>query len=115
MRKYTVLVDDNFHEDDEAERYKLGEYDSREEAVAACKRKVEEYFERIEKGKYPFKELWDGYLLYGEDPFIADDEDAGRFSAWEYAKQRCREHSACAAGRAGAALVLKCRARTRAR
>ncbi len=89
-----VLVDDNFHEGDESERYKLGEYDSLEEAVAACKSKVEEYFERIEKGKFPFEELWDGYLLYGEDPFISNDEGAVKFSAWEYAKQRCREHCA---------------------
>ena len=70
MGKYLVYVDDNFHSGDESERYKLGEYETREEALAACKGKVEEYFERIPKGKYSFKELWDGYMMYGEDASV---------------------------------------------
>ena len=41
--KYTVFVDDNFHMGDEEERYRLGEYDSCEEAVAACKMIVDEF------------------------------------------------------------------------
>jgi hypothetical protein len=94
MDKYIVYVDDNFHSGDESERYKLGEFETREEAIAACKSKVEEYFERIEKGKYSFKELWEGYMMYGEDPFISNDDNENRFSAWGYAKQRCLEHSA---------------------
>jgi hypothetical protein len=94
MNKYLVYVDDNFHNGDESERYKLGEFETREEALAACKQKVEEYFERIEKNKYSFKELWEGYMLYGEDPYISNDDSAEKFSAWEYAKQRCMEHSA---------------------
>ncbi len=94
MGKYLVYVDDNFHSGDESERYKLGEFETREEALAACKQKVEEYFERIKRGEHSFQELWEGYMLYGEDPFIINDDDADRFSAWEYAKQRCQEYSA---------------------
>jgi hypothetical protein len=94
MDKYVVQVDDNFHNGDESERYKLGQFETREQAVAACKAKVEEYFERIEKGKYSFKELWEGYMMYGEDPFIINDDQEEKFSAWEYAKQRCLEFSA---------------------
>jgi hypothetical protein len=94
MSKYLVYVDDNFHPGDESERYKLGEFETREAALTACRCKVEEYFERIEKGKYSFKELWEGYTLYGEDPFIINDDQPDRFSAWEYAKQRCLEHAA---------------------
>jgi hypothetical protein len=95
MKRYIVCVDDNYHSGDENERYKLGEFDSREEALAACKAKVEEYFERIEKGKYGFQELWDGYKMYGEDPFITNDDDnETHFSAWEYARLRCQEHAA---------------------
>jgi hypothetical protein len=93
MKKYTVCVDDNFHDGDESERYKLGEFETREEAIIACKQKVDEYFERIEKGKYSFKELWEGYMLYGEDPFIANDDINIKFSAWTYAKERCKEHA----------------------
>ena len=91
--KYTVYVDDNYHRGDESERYKLGEYDTREQAISACKQKVDEYFERIKKGEYPFTELWEGYMLYGEDPFISNDDGAEKFSAWEYAKERCREYA----------------------
>ena len=94
MGKYTVKVDDNFHYGDESERYILGEFDTREEALIACKKIVDDYFERIEKGKHSFKELWEGYMLYGEDPFISGDDNATRFSAWDYAKERCREYSA---------------------
>jgi hypothetical protein len=94
MDKYKVYVDDNFHHGDENERYLLGEYDTREAALAACIAKVEEYFERLEKGKYSFQELWDGYMMYGEDPFIINDDPRERFSAWKYAKQRCREFCA---------------------
>ena len=94
VNKYVVYVDDNFHSGDEEERYRLGEFETKEEALAACKQKVDEYFERIERGKYSFKELWEGYMLYGEDPFISNDDDKERFSAWQYARQRCLEHAA---------------------
>jgi hypothetical protein len=94
MDKYIVYVDDNFHNGDESERYKLGEYLTREEALAACQAKVDEYFEVLKKGEHSFKELWEGYMLYGEDPFISNDDNEIRFSAWEYAKQRCREDAA---------------------
>jgi hypothetical protein len=93
MSKYVVFVDDNYHHGDENERYRLGEFDTREQAVEACKKKVDEYFEQLKKSEYGFKELWEGYMLYGEDPFISSDDDANRFSAWEYAKLRCMEYS----------------------
>lgn len=92
--KYQVYVDDNFHCGDESARYKLGEFETKDEAIAACKQKVAEYFERIEKGKYSFRELWEGYMLYGEDPFVINDDGTDRFSAWEYAKLRCQEYAA---------------------
>jgi hypothetical protein len=93
MTDYVVYVDDNFHYGDESERFKLGEFATREQAVDACKQRVNDYFEQIEKGKYSFKELWEGYMLYGEDPFISNDDSEEKFSAWEYAKQRCYEYA----------------------
>jgi hypothetical protein len=93
MQKYRVYVDDNYHNGDENARFELGEFATREEALAACWAKVEEYFERLEKGKYSFEELWDGYKMYGEDPFIINDDNNERFSAWEYARQRCLEYA----------------------
>jgi len=94
VEKYKVCVDDNYHPGDETERYELGEFATREEALDACRAKVDEYFERLEKGKYSFEELWDGYKLYGEDPFIINDDNKDHFSAWEYARQRCLEYAA---------------------
>jgi len=89
--KYIVYVDDNFHFQDETERYRVGEFDSCDEALTVCKEIVDEYFERLEKGKSSFKELWDGYMLYGEDPFISTSDPECKFSAWDYAKERCME------------------------
>jgi len=40
--KYKVLVDDNFHYMDEDERYELGEFDTSEDAIAPCKKIVDE-------------------------------------------------------------------------
>jgi len=90
-KNYIVYVDDNFHHMDESERYKLGEFKNCEEAVAACKKIVDEFLERgYEKG-ISFKELYEGYTMFGEDPFIVSDDERCRFSAWDYAKKRCRE------------------------
>ena len=90
-KKYVVYVDDNFHYRDESERYKLGDFETCEEAVTACKKIVDEYFERgYEKG-ISFKELYGGYTTFGEDPFIVSDDEKCRFSAWDYAKKRSRE------------------------
>lgn len=89
--KCVVYVDDNSHHGDESERYKLGEFGSCEEAVAACKKKVDEYFSRLERGKQGFDELWRGYTMYGEDPWISGE--GCRFSAWDYAKEKCREYA----------------------
>ncbi len=42
-------------------------------------------------------ELWNSYVSFGEDPFIVSvDAPKIRFSAWEYAEERCQ--MLCAAG-----------------
>jgi hypothetical protein len=41
--KYEVYVDDNFHYGEEEERYKLGEYDTCQDAVDACKKIVDDF------------------------------------------------------------------------
>jgi len=89
--KYTVFVDDNFHMGDEEERYKLGDYDSCQEAVDACKEIVDEFINKGYSEGMSFKELWEGYMMFGEDPFIQSDDPICKFSAWNYAKQRCIE------------------------
>ncbi len=87
-RKYEVFVDDNFHFMDESERYKLGEYDKCEEAVDVCKKKVDDFLSAEYKEGMSFKELYELYMMFGEDPFIISDDKACLFSAWDYAKKR---------------------------
>jgi len=43
MPLYRVLVDDNFHYRDESYRQELGQFETLEEAVAACKKIVDEF------------------------------------------------------------------------
>ena len=90
-KKYVVYVDDNFHYQDESERYKLGEFKSCEEAIKACKKIVDEFLERGYVKGISYKDLYGGYHFFGEDPFIISDDKKCRFSAWDYAKKRCRE------------------------
>ena len=93
-RRYVVFVDDNFHHMDESERYKLGEFSSCEEATEACKKIVDEFFSRTFDEKITYDELYSGYTTFGEDPFIVSGDRDCSFSAWDYAKKRCRELTA---------------------
>jgi hypothetical protein len=90
--EYRVCVDDNFHYMDVAYRYELRSFDDCRSAVAACKQIVDEFLARSYRGSMTSEELWEQYVSFGEDPWIAtDDPDCRRFSAWGYAKERCKE------------------------
>jgi len=52
---------------------------------------VDEFIERGYVKGIRYKDLYDGYLFFGEDPFIFSDDETCRFSAWDYSKKRCRE------------------------
>ena len=90
-KKYEVYVDDNFHFMDESERYRVGEFQSHDEAVAACKKVVDGFLEGEFKKGMSSEELYELYMMFGEDPFIIPSDEAEHFSAWEYAKGRCME------------------------
>ena len=66
--KYTVFVDDNFHIGEEEERYKLGEYDSCQEAVEACMKIVDDFMSQGYREGMSFKELWEGYMMSARTP-----------------------------------------------
>jgi len=89
--KYKVCVDDNFHYMDESERYTLGEYETCEEAVKECKEIVDDFLQSGYKAGTTADELYKGYQMFGEDPFISSGDSNCRFSAWTYAKARCEE------------------------
>ncbi|MFL5731600.1 MAG: hypothetical protein ACJ78Q_00245 [Chloroflexia bacterium] len=75
----------------ETKRYELGEFDSCSEAVAACKRVVDEFLLSGDPGGKTAEELWEAYVMFGEDPFIVTTDPDCTFSAWDYSKERCAE------------------------
>jgi hypothetical protein len=87
---FTVFVDDNFHYMDEDERYKLGEYETLDAALAACRGIVDEFLATNHKPGMSADELLAQYKGFGEDPFIMGAGAASPFSAWTYAQERCK-------------------------
>jgi hypothetical protein len=96
---YRVLVDDNYHYMDEAERYTLGEFPALAQAIEAAKRIVDEYLHSAHQPGMTAAALYASYTAFGEDPFIvaipATDNQV-LFSAWDYARDRCDELCASA-------------------
>jgi hypothetical protein len=90
-KRYAVYVDDNFHFLDESERYRLGEFSSCEEALRTCKEMIDEFFDKDFDVNITYEELYGGYTMFGEDPFIVSDDEGCFFSAWDYAKEKSRE------------------------
>jgi hypothetical protein len=88
---YTVMVDDNFHYQDESERYEQGTYATLDEAIAVCKRIVDEDLASHLKPGITADQLYDLYVMFDRDPFILGASPSGSvpFSAWDYAKERC--------------------------
>ena len=93
---YSVYVDDNYHFTDEDERYKLGDFATLDEAVAACKSMVDQFLklEAPPDAGVTAADRYAQYTGFGPDPFIvSDDPDVGHpgFSAWDYANERCQQ------------------------
>jgi hypothetical protein len=90
---FTVFVDDNFHYKDSSARNKNGEYDTYDAAVAACKVIVDEsLLENYVKGMSA-DDLYQRYMMFGEDPWVTPAPEGEHFSAWDYAKQQCVERA----------------------
>jgi len=86
---YTVVVDDNFHYMDQDERWTLGEFPSYEKAVEACKKLIDEFLEDSLKDNPTAEGLYAQYKMFGDDPYVVGTVEGERFSAWDYAKERC--------------------------
>jgi hypothetical protein len=91
--RYVVIVADNYHYMDKDSEYSYGEYSTYEEAESACKRLVEDCLAHSHEPGMTVDKLWQSYAMFGCDPFIvsAGGKDDRRFSAWDYAKGRCKE------------------------
>ena len=88
---YKVFIDENSHYMDESERWLQGEAESYEEALATCRRIVDEFLALNHRPGMTVAALFELYTLFGEDPFIVPDEAVERFSGWDYARRRCAE------------------------
>ena len=88
---FEVLIDDNAHYQDETERRKKGEYENYEDALASAKNIVDDFLLQHRNEYQRASMLFNAYCHYGDDPFIVPDADQERFSAREYARQRCHQ------------------------
>jgi len=87
---YKVFVDDNFHYQDEDERYFLGEFETLDAAISACRKIVDESLTGSFEPGMTADALFGTYTSFGDDPFIVGITPPA-FSAWEYARQRSAE------------------------
>ena len=92
--RYKVVVDDNFNYTDEGARWERGTYATLEEALTVCRRLVENWLREGYRPGISAQALYDGYVMYGDDPFIVvvdGTDESAKFSAWDYAKERSRQ------------------------
>ncbi|MEP7213360.1 MAG: hypothetical protein ABI791_09810 [Acidobacteriota bacterium] len=85
---YRLFVDDNFHYQDESERYLKGTFDTAYEAIDAAKKIVDDFLMANRERCVTAEELVEHYRAFGEDPFIVSDGERVEFSAWDYAAQQ---------------------------
>lgn len=91
--RYKVVVDDNFNSMDEGARWERGTYATLEEALTVCGRLVENWLEEGYHSGISAQDLYDGYVMHGDDPFIVvvdGTDESAKFSAWDYAKECSR-------------------------
>ncbi|HVF99576.1 MAG TPA: hypothetical protein VND68_07045, partial [Chloroflexia bacterium] len=69
--RYRVLVNENSHYMDEAERYPAGEYGSCEAAMSKCRHIVDSFLVASYRPSMTAGQLLELYTTFGEDPFIA--------------------------------------------
>ncbi len=87
---FVVRVADNFHYMDEDETYTHGQFETWPEAVAAAKEIVDRCLAEYHQPGMTADALFSQYTSFGKDPYISPVPDGeARFSAWDYAKQRC--------------------------
>lgn len=92
--KYRVLVNENSRYMDESARSDQGIYPSADHAIAACKAMVDDELNTMHRPGMTGKELYQLYIGFGPDPFVVPlnpNDPEIEFSAWSYAKQRCKE------------------------
>jgi hypothetical protein len=93
MTIYKVFVDDNFHYQDESERYEYGQFQELGEAIATCRRLVDADLVHMASNARDASDLYGLWVMFGTDPFILLEPPAPGavpFAANRYARSRCR-------------------------
>lgn len=67
---FRVQIDDNFHYQDETERVTYGVFETCEEAIAACRKIIDDWLIDAFKPGMTSEALWEAYTHFGDDPFI---------------------------------------------
>jgi hypothetical protein len=113
MSRYKVMVDDNFHYMEEDERWEFGTFATAEQAIAACRKVVDESLVAEYRPGISADQLFERYTSFGDEPFIIAPSGAAKvdFSARDYA--RSRAELLCAAGLA--AWLRRCLVKARTR
>jgi hypothetical protein len=94
---FTIVIADNFHYMDESAYMTHGYFETLDAAIAAARDIVDQWLGATYKPGMTSDELYQQYMLFGEDPFVRGPEvRAETFSAWTYAEQRCA--ALCGAG-----------------
>ena len=89
---FQVRVRENSHYMDESEAYDLAAFATYAKAEAACRKIVDDFLAANRKPGLGADALFRLYTTFGEDPVIDGPGPGGaRFSAWDYARQRCDE------------------------
>ena len=89
---FSVRVRENSHYRDESEGYTLGPFPTYEAAEAKCRAIVDEFLSASRKSGQSADALFSLYTTFGEDPSVVGKAPPGAsFSAWDYARRRCRE------------------------
>ena len=70
MAGYKVLIDDNFHFMDESGRITHGVFATADEAVAACKKIVDDCLVPMLGPGMTARALYEQYMGFGDDPFV---------------------------------------------
>jgi hypothetical protein len=87
-----VRIRENSHYMDESEAYNHGSFATYAEAEVACRKIVDDFLSGNRKPGIGAETLFRIYTTFGEDPVIdGSGPDGKHFSAWDYARQRCRD------------------------
>jgi hypothetical protein len=86
---YTALIDSNFRYQDHSERTHHGQFDTADEAVAACHATVDAFLTDAFKPGMTATALCEVYVSFGDDR--SKTSPAANFRAWDYARWKCDE------------------------